>query len=97
MTTRYVHARAKLARLLLRAARPLFGWRGRIVERKFCDETRWYDTRARAVCERILNALEMWQMQPYFEAMQQELDALDAFGREVEDLVAKIKSEGGTP
>lgn len=95
MTTRYIHARAKLAGLLLRAARPLFNWRGRIVERKFRDEPRWYDARVRAACERLFSALEMWQMQPYIEAMQQELAELDALGREVEELVAKAKGGVG--
>lgn len=95
MTTRYVYARAQLAGLLLRAARPLFRWRSRIVGRTFGGEPRWYDARVRAACERLFSALEMWQMWPYIEAMQQELAELDALGREVEELVAKAKGGAG--
>ncbi len=71
---------------VLRAMRPLFAWRGRIVCRYFCKEARFYDKPVRRVIEVLIDIFEGWEMQPSLDRMRAQADECDRIAYEIEEV-----------
>lgn len=69
--------------------RPAFAWRGRILSRKYSERTRFYDARARAGIEKVIDVFEMWVHKPDFDRMQKQIDDMKRMGEELQALAAK--------
>lgn len=86
-----IRAKAKIARPILSAMRPLFAWRGRILSRHWTQRTRWYDAHAREAIEAMIDVFEMWECGPGLWAMRQRVEALEEITERLEKLRREVE------
>lgn len=76
----------RIGLVALRLMRPLFNWRGRIVERTFLERSRIYDAPVRAGVEALADVFEGWVMAPTFARLEEQIARANKLAAEIDEV-----------